>query len=362
MKNMHPFYMQKNEDLAAYKRFAEQGMDLMFPVSIRGRTHRPDINIPYHNTIKLFDTAKDKPEHVHAVASQLQLNPPDPREVHIEPTTLKGRQGNVMHVLKLHGPHADAIKEHHKKFGHLGYKENYEYAPHITVDEATWNHIVQSKARTAHEAGIEFHHAQLHHKDKVVNQYAPKDEAQHKLAASEDLKKGALTNLGVAAAMGIGLMSNPTQVDAKSAGNYSSKHMLRAIASVESSGGKNTAHGPGGGPIHGQEHAYGKYGLMPQTIRETIAMNHDLKSKHRKATMLRGNDLHRYMQDNPGLEDAVAEKHLRRLEHHFGPNPSDIGYAWLQGIRGTYAAKKNNENTGSHWHAQKVTEAYRKGK
>lgn len=362
MKNIHPFYMIKNEDLAAYKRFAEQGMDLMFPVSIRGRSHRPDINIPYHNTIKLFDTTKDKPEHVHAVASQLQLHPPNPKEVHIEPTTLKGRQGNIMHVIKLHGADAETIKAHHGKFGHLGYKENYQYSPHITVDKATWDQIVESKAKTAHEAGINFHHAELHHKDKVVNKYSPKEDHKDKLAASEDMKKGALANIGVAAAMGLGLLAtNTSEATHPHKSNYSSQHMLRAIASVESSGGKNVNHAAGGGPIHGAEHAYGKYGLMPQTIRETISMNHDLKS-HKKAAMLRGQDLHNYMKDNPGLEDMVAEKHLKRLEHHFGNNPSDLGYAWLQGIKGTYAAKKKKEDTSNHWHAKKVSEAYSKGK
>lgn len=195
MKNIHPLYLSKNEDLKAYKRFASEGMDLMHPVRIKGRTHRPDINVPYHSTIKLFDTTKDKPEHVHEVASKLSLNPPNPKEVHIEPTTLKGREGNLMHVIKLHGPHAENIKEHHKKFSHLGYKENYEYSPHITVDKPTWDHIVHTKARTAHEAGIEFMPAELHHKNKIVANYKPKVAApmggehddKDKLAASEKL-------------------------------------------------------------------------------------------------------------------------------------------------------------------------------
>lgn len=195
MENIHPSYIAKNEDLAAYKKYASEGMDLMFPVRMKGRSHRPDINVPYHATIKLFDTTKDKPEHAHEVASKLSLNPPDPKNVHIEPTTLKGRNGNVMHVIKLHGPHAEEIKAHHAKFAHLGYRENYQYSPHVTVDEHTWNHIVNSKAKTAHEAGMEFMPAELHHKEKVVASYKPKHAApfggEHsgtdKLAASEKL-------------------------------------------------------------------------------------------------------------------------------------------------------------------------------
>lgn len=382
MKNIHPYYMHKNEDLETYKRMASEGMDLMHPVRIKGKTHRHDINIPYHTTIKLFDTSKDKPEHVHEIAQHLTLNPPDPKHVHIEPTTLKGRNGNVMHVFKLHGPHADEIKEHHKKFAHLGHKENYEYSPHITVDKATWDHAVQNKFKTAHEAGIEFMPAELHHKDKVVSSYRPKSAAiaggdahkEDKLAASEDLQKGALKNIGAAIAMGTALASTPAPAPARAPASvhpaavvnkapaYSTNHMLQAIAAVESSGGKNQKHAAGGGAIHGQEHAYGKYGLMPQTIRETVGMNNDLKAKYKKATMLRGNDLHRYMQDNPGLEDAVAQRHLKRLEHHFGANPKDIAYSWLNGINGTYKAKKNKEDIGNHWHVKKVNEAYGKGK
>ena len=195
MENIHPLYLHKNEDADAYKKFAEEGMDLLHPVRIRGKSHRPDINIPYHSTIKLFDTTKDRPEHAHEVASKLELNPPDPKSIRIEPTTLKGRAGNTMHVLKLHGPHADQMKEHHKKFAHLGFREAYEFHPHITVDQDTWNQIVSSKAQTAHEAGIEFMPAELHHKMNVVASYKPKVaqpfggevQPKDKLAASEKL-------------------------------------------------------------------------------------------------------------------------------------------------------------------------------
>lgn len=178
MEKLHPLYLGKNEDANEYKKFAEQGMDLMFPIRMKGRTHRPDINIPYHATIKLFDTSKDKPEQAHEVASKLSLNPPDPKETRIEPVTLKGRTGYTIHALKLHGSHAENMKEHHKKFSHLGYSENYEFHPHISVDKETWDHIVNSKASTAHEAGIEFMPAELHHKTKVVANYKPKVAAE----------------------------------------------------------------------------------------------------------------------------------------------------------------------------------------
>jgi hypothetical protein len=133
--------------------------------------------------------------------------------------------------------------------------------------------------------------------------------------------------------------------------------MLHAIADVESQNGKNENHQPVKG-----ERAFGKYGLMPNTIRETIGLHPDLSSKHAKAQKLMGDDLRRYMQDNNGLEDTIAGKHLERLEHHFGQDPSKIGYAWLNGIRGTYQAQKQNKDIKTHWHAKKVQDAYDKEK
>jgi hypothetical protein len=633
MKNIHPSYLQKNEDLAMYRKMAAEGADLMHTVSVKGRTHRPDINIPYHTTIKLFNPEKDSPKQIHEVASKLNMTPPNPANVGIEPATLKGRNGNTMHVLKLHGPHAEEIKEHHKKFAHMGHPEKYEFHPHITVDEALYNHAIHSGAKTAADLGITFGNAELHHKDKVVASYKPKaagqpgqetpaddklnksqpshtfsglkkvptrsetnvqtittpadkelfarkvsnantssarrsnlvtqklppkgvrsnqikesigtqladnsggisfqggarpsqykpkaavltgnalpdfesepkpygergksrrlrsekdmihgaiehheafhntmrniekhfgeenasnvingmlskfdpetrealehfqstdqkhgglnqidektgkgiydrnnprfneellatsrdiltdkgkrdwfkrlvgnDEYKHiqnikqghkkafeyakslkpeHLTKSEVLEKGALRNLGVAAAMGSALLSGHAHAPTTDHPKYSSDRMLGAISSVESSKGKDIAHKEGGGAIHGHEHAYGKYGQMPETIRETIRMHPDLKAKHGRAMNLKGDDLHHYMKDNPGLEDTIAQRHLKRLEHHFGPRTDRIGHAWFNGISGTNKAMKEHKDIGNHFHVKKIQEAYSKEK
>lgn len=635
----HNFKFDKSEKMpkltdaaAEYKKHAESGMGLMLPVSVNGKKNRPDIDLPYHASIKVFDSAKDSPLQAHEKASSLDIKHPDPKEVGIEPTTLKGRTGHTMHVLRLHGPHADAIKAHHDQFKEHGHPENFDFHPHITVDKPTWDKVVASKAKTAHEAGIEFHPAELHHKKNVLatykkseelfqksehggsilhkrhfrtllakadesapptikpkhsekirqvaDQYAstkgikldhniapakvdpahaskiaqayhemphnPHDphvkqaygalinetkdqynhilnntgltvskikpgmdnpykngskdlfhdvhnnnhmwyyptesgfgstdnkadhpmlghtdvkdkegnampandlfrvvhdyfghakegngfgangeegawnhhkqmyspEAQRALTSetrgqnswvnfgphgehnkknphdtiyadqkagllpsqfekSEPLEKGVKT---AAAALGLAgsLMASPlkhavhSNVTANPApkavaaapkqSSYSHQEMLRTIASVESNNGKFENHKPLGG-INAGDSAYGKYALTPNTIRETIGLNHDLKSKHGKALRLQGPELARYMSDNKGLEDTIADKHLARLEHHFGQNPSDLGYAWLQGIRGTYKAKKENKDINSHWHVKKINGAYGK--
>lgn len=505
--------MVKAEDPQGYKKLAETGIMVGFPVSINGKTHRADNGIGYHSTVKFFDPSKDKPEAIHEIASKLQMTPPDPKTTKIEPGMFKDRNGNDVYVLKLHGEHADQIAGHNEKFSHMGYPATFKYTPHVSIDKATWEQIVDSKAETAHDAGIKFHPAELKQGHTTLKQYMPpKQQIDEKLAASEKpleslakgqngdwkneglsfhhsnpfgaayngpgketnikvlgepydeakhgketynlqggfgntkfgsqkdaqgvnrrvvafgsyrehqgelltsiavhkdfqrkglatamhqlaeqrtgmkirptqqtgdakslwsqkdrkfgkseenmdtLAKGALANIGAAAAMAVASTSSAVPSVHH---DYSSDKMLNTIAQVESSGGKFTNHRQMNGPIHDGEHAFGKYGLTPSTIRETVRMNHDLKSKYGKAVALKGDDMHRFMQDNPGLEDKVAKTHLKRLEHHFGPSPEKIGYAWLNGITGTNKAAKENQNIGEHWHVKKIKEQYGKGK
>ncbi len=187
------------------------------------------------------------------------------------------------------------------------------------------------------------------------------------------LEKGALKNAGIALGMAGALAGSAPQTDAgnrspasiqhvQPKSNYDHAKMLRAIASVESSGGKNTKHAAGGGPIHGAEHAYGAYGLMPETIRETIKGHKDLASKHGKALALKGQQLHNYMNDHKDLENVIADRHLSHMEHVLGQNPDDLAYGWLNGSQGTLNARKNKENIKGHWHVQKVRDAYGKEK
>lgn len=364
---LSPLY--KAEDPQAYKKLAETGIMVGYPVSINGKTHREDNGIGYHSTVKFFDPAKDKPEDVHAVASKLQLTPPDPRHTKIEPGMFKDRMGNDVYVIKLHGEHADQITDHNSQFAHMGFPATFKYTPHVSVDKKTWEHIVDSKAQTAHEAGMKFHPAELKQGHTTLKQYAPpkKEEVKEKLAASEDitLAKGAMKNLGTAAAMGVALAgaSIPTAQPSMDIphDDYTTKKMLNTISSVESSGGKFINHRQLNGPIHQGEKAFGKYGLTPAIIRETVRMTPGLKKQYAKLSHLHGDDMNRFMQDNPVLEDKVAEQHLKRLEHHFGHDPAKIGYAWLEGITGTNKAIKEKKNIGEHWHVKKIKEHYGKG-
>lgn len=378
MREFVNLYLLKAENPEAYRKLASSGIMVGFPATIAGVSHRPDINIGYHSTVKFFNPAQDKPEDVHNIASKLALQPPDPKQTRIEPGMFKDRLGNDVYVIKLHGDHADKIKEHNAAFNHMGFKTNFEYQPHISVDKATHDKIKESGAKTAHEAGIQFGHAELRQGDKVLHHYGQPE----KLASSEDigdLQKGALKNFAVgAAAVGTLAMAYPHNKGATAVNHdpaagshqitataplapaatetpkYERKEMLRTIASVESQNGKFVDHET----TKSGETAFGKYGLMPNTIHETIKLNPDLKQKYGKAANLSGHDLQHFMQDNPGLEDQIAEKHVARLEHHFGQNPSAIGYAWLNGVTGTYKAQKSKKDLNDHWHVKKINAAY----
>ncbi len=358
-------HLIKGQDEETYKKYARNGMDLIYPVTIQGQTHRPDIGIRYHNSIKVFDTDKDNKEHAHERASKLDLSPPDPKEVGIEPTTLTGQGGYKMHVLRMHGPHAEKIQQQNETFDGMGKPQNYVFHPHITVDEKTWHKVKNSGAKTAHDAGIQFHNAELRHGPAIVNTYHPK------LAASEKMDKGikhVAAAMGLAGAMALAPSNTVQEPKANaparqhqsasvSQATYTPQRMLHAIAQVESTNGQNENHKT----TSKGDRAYGRYGLMPNTIRETVHMNPTFK-QHSKVQQLQGDDFRHYMDDNKGLEDQIASKHLERLEHHFGQDPSKIGYAWLNGIRGTYQAQKQNKDINNHWHAAKVKDAYDKGK
>jgi hypothetical protein len=85
-------------------------------------------------------------------------------------------------------------------------------------------------------------------------------------------------------------------------------------------------------------------------------------SKHSKALALKGAQLHRYMQDNKGLEDIIADRNLTHIEHRLGKDHKKAGYAWFNGIQGTLNALKNKQDINNHFHVKKIDNAWNKGK
>jgi hypothetical protein len=216
---------------------------------------------------------------------------------------------------------------------------------------------VHSKVKFAGYKG--FHNSTHPSLSHVVAMYHPLPvHHEEKLGKSESLEKGAVKNAITAGLLGTALAtSTPALSPVKDPEAFSKEKIIHAIKQVESSGGKNTHHKP-----TSQGTAYGSAGIMPDTIKETIKLNPELKNKHKKALGLNGPDLHHYMQDNPELEQAVIDKHFDRLQHHFGQNPLAISAAWNQGITHTKKMVNNKEDLSNHPYVQKFKRAYREVK
>lgn len=131
--------------------------------------------------------------------------------------------------------------------------------------------------------------------------------------------------------------------------------ILSGIKQIESSGGKNTNHKTitKPGMMHG-DRAYGNYGLMPIIIKETVKKDPGLMKQHGKILTLTGDDVHEYMDKNPGLQDKIASKHYDRIAKYFGDSPHKIGYAWLNGIAGTMAAINAKKSIAQHHYVKKL--------
>lgn len=379
----HLLQLIKDENPEQYAKLANNGVLLGYPVKIKGNKSRPDNGVDYHSTIKYFDPAKDHPHSIHNLARHLPLNPPDAKNTQIKFDIFKDRMGNDVHVVSMHGNSADKIKEHNGKFAGMGFPSKFEWTPHISLDKDTWDSIKNSGAKTAHEAGIEFGPAELKKGPKTLKTYhhepdstEPKVPDQGDMTAKVSinkseiiLEKGILQNAGIALGMAGALAGashsanagggrSPASIQQKKpfTAPYDHKKMLNAISQVESSGGKNTNHKP-----TSQGQAYGRWALMPNTIHDTIKGHKDLKAKYGKALALSGPQLHRFMQDNKGLENIIADRHLAHIEHNFKDNPDQIGFAWNQGITGTKRARNNKMDIASHPYVKKLKDAYGKG-
>lgn len=394
----HPLYksdeakMQPDKGVQqSYKDIAHSGANVMFRAKVKGQTHL-DESIPLHMTLKTFDKPEHLPlEEVKSKAEQLDIQRPDPHSLQYEPIMFTSkRNGNTYYMLKITGTHP-ALENFSDHFKGQGITHD-KFMAHITIDKPLYEkikaegikpHEVEfSPLMIEHGAGNTTHIFQDNqsHNDHLSD-ITPKYKDPKKLAASEKfegepLEKGKIKNAIAGAAIAIG-MANAVPHGSASVGpidhqpkagshavepnsphpKYDSQHMLRTIANVESSGGKDINHEALGG-MHAGERAYGKYGLTPVVIRETIKLNRDLRKKYGKAMKLDGDDIAHFMQDNPGLEEQVAMKHLKRLEHHFGNNTDEIGYAWLNGVTGTYKARNEHKNLSDHWHVKKIKAAY----
>lgn len=173
--------------------------------------------------------------------------------------------------------------------------------------------------------------------------------------SEEDLKKGAMqafrTGVGLLGLIhGAHLMTHPEAntnpasavseqkeqtVERKAApeGSYknkSIKNFLKGISMNESSGGINTDHEQMKSGIHAGDSAYGKYGLMPNTVRE---MANRMGKKHplNVYAHLESEDIKSNLKKYPHHEEKIASFMANHLHDKFGGDESKMSYSWNQG-------------------------------
>ena len=238
--------------------------------------------IPLHMSLKIFGNPKEFDlDEMKEYVKEHDICSPDPKDLTFKPIIFTAEVSKLdYYMLKIEGlpPKYKALYDH---YGHVGnvYKN---FMTHVTIDKVLYDDLKENGV-TADD--IEFGPLTLEH---------GANNPVHTFEKSEKLDKGIKH---VAAAIGVmgAMQSSPTIKDAspprepasiqQHQPSYSSQRMLNTIATVESQNGKMTNHKPAGG-MHTGESAYGKYALMPSTIRDTIHMNTDLKAKYAKGLSL----------------------------------------------------------------------------
>ena len=130
--------------------------------------------------------------------------------------------------------------------------------------------------------------------------------------------------------------------------DHPKQETLKAIAEVESSGGKNLAHKKMSHGLHKGSSAIGKYGLMPLTIKETEKSLQNLSNEEIKQKLMKDAE----------LEERVASKYYDRLRKQLDSNdPGKIGYGWFQGITGAKKNIKKGKDIEKHFHVKKIKKA-----
>lgn len=130
---------------------------------------------------------------------------------------------------------------------------------------------------------------------------------------------------------------------------------LKAINMVESSGGLQTRHAMMHSGPHKGTRAYGRFGLMPMVILETINKNPALANKYPQFLGLNYKKdhakIHKLMSQSPQAEVDIANTHWKKLSNNFGGDKNKMAYAWLNGVAGTKRTPK--ETIDNHDYVQK---------
>ena len=105
---------------------------------------------------------------------------------------------------------------------------------------------------------------------------------------------------------------------------------LQAIMQVESHGGVDLDHKLVKVGLNRGTVAYGRFGLMPLTIRDTIAKDSSLVI-YRNILMVDPHEIHIFMDKNRQLEILVAKSIYKKLWKRYRGDLGKIFYSWRWG-------------------------------
>ena len=112
------------------------------------------------------------------------------------------------------------------------------------------------------------------------------------------------------------------------------KQFLEKIAELESSSGKNLEHKTMQSGIHKGTSAIGRYGMMPNTVDEVIrraTRTGDPSVEMQKLSAMSPDEKKLYLQQNPELENQLAESLAGHVLEKQGGDEEKAAYSWLYG-------------------------------
>jgi len=128
---------------------------------------------------------------------------------------------------------------------------------------------------------------------------------------------------------------------------------LKAIAMNESSGGKNTRHERINSGIHAGDAAIGKYGLMPNTVKE-LANRMGKENPMNIYSSMENKNIAKELKENPEHQEKFANFLANHLNDKFGGDESKMAYAYNQGHNlGLDAFENKHSNYKEHDYVNK---------
>ena len=125
---------------------AKRGMDLMFPVTIRGEKFLKE-SIPFHTSIKLFLPDETDPDEVINRIGAESPCPPGATDFNVEPYEYKSQYGYTAYTLRI-VPVPIGMETLYNRLAGLGIDYKL-FQPHITVHKQLWDEVKEKNLTAA---------------------------------------------------------------------------------------------------------------------------------------------------------------------------------------------------------------------